>query len=141
MIVFIKSGIPAVALAACVSFAAPAQAQEGDAVAGKKVFKKCSACHAAGEGAKNKVGPVLTGVIGRTAGTYEDYRYGNSIVAAGEAGLVWNEDEIFAYLEHPRNYLRAKLDDPKARSKMAFRLKKEDERRDVIAYLKTVSAQ
>ncbi len=132
--------ISALAVAACAFFiAVPAFAQEGDVAAGKTVFKKCAACHAAGEGAKNKVGPVLTGVIGRTAGTYADYRYGDSIIAAGKAGLVWDEDEVFAYLENPRDYLRAKLSDPKARSKMAFRLKKEEERRDVIAYLKSVS--
>ncbi|MCL4165087.1 UNVERIFIED_CONTAM: hypothetical protein GTU68_028393, partial [Idotea baltica] len=86
-------------------------AQDGDAAAGEKVFKKCSSCHNVGEGAKNKVGPALTGVLGRVAGTAPDYKYGDSIVAAGEAGLVWTDEEIFAYLEDPRKYLRAKLDD------------------------------
>ena len=52
----------------------PARA-EGDAVAGEKVFKKCMACHKVGEAAKNSVGPVLNGVIGRPAGTAEGYSY------------------------------------------------------------------
>ena len=111
----------------------------GDPVKGQKVFKKCMACHAVGEGAKSKVGPPLTDVVGRKAASFEGYKYGKSIIAASDAGLVWTEEEIFAYLAHPRNYLRAKLEDKKAKSKMAFRLKKEQDRADVIAYLKTLN--
>lgn len=111
----------------------------GDAAAGEKVFKKCQSCHMVGADAKNKVGPVLTGIIGRQAGSLESFgkKYGKDLVAAGEAGLVWNEEEIFAYLEDPRKYLRAKLDNKKAKSKMAFKLRKEDDRKNVIAYLAT----
>ncbi len=111
----------------------------GDAEKGEKVFKKCMACHMIGPEAKNKVGPVLNDVIGRTAGTFADYKYGKSIVAAGEAGLVWTEDEIFAYLANPKKYLRAKLEDKKAKSKMSAKFKKEEDRLNVIAYLKTFS--
>lgn len=128
------------ALVALGAIAAPSLAQaEGDAANGEKVFRKCATCHTVGENARNKVGPVLTGVLGRQAGTYEGFRYGASIMAAGEAGLVWTEDEIFTYLENPRGFLSDKLGDKKARSKMAFRLRKEDDRRDVIAYLATFS--
>ena len=111
----------------------------GIPVNGEKIFKKCASCHTIGEGAKNGVGPVLTGVIGRTAGVYEDYKYSKSLVEAGEQGLVWTEDEIFEFLVNPRNYMRKKLDNKKAKSKMSFRLKKENERADVIAYVKTFS--
>lgn len=114
---------------------------KGDAAKGEKVFRKCRSCHMVGEGAKNKVGPVLSGVIGRTAGTYPDMKYGDSIVAAGAAGLVWTEDEVFEYLADPKKYLRAKLDDKKAKSKMAYKLRKEEDRRDVIAYLATFAAE
>ena len=110
----------------------------GDAAKGEKVFRKCAACHAVGEGAKNKVGPVLNGVVGRAAAS-TDYNYGKGIVAAREKGLVWTEEELMAYLVHPRNYLRKYLDDKKAKSKMSFKLKKEGQRADVIAYLKTLS--
>ncbi|MEL6750760.1 MAG: cytochrome c family protein [Pseudomonadota bacterium] len=109
----------------------------GDAAKGEKVFRRCQSCHMVGPDAKAKVGPALNGVIGRTAGSWEDYKYGDSLKAAGEAGLVWDEAEMFAYLEDPRAYLRAKLDDKSAKSKMAFKLRKEDQRADVIAYLKT----
>ena len=120
--------------------AGAAIASEGDAVKGKKVFKKCSSCHMVGEGAKNKVGPYLTGIVGRAAGTIEKFKYGKSLAAAGEAGLVWTEEELFEYLTDPRKYLRAKLEDKKAKSKMACKLKKEQDRLDVIAYLKTIEA-
>ncbi len=113
----------------------------GDAANGEKVFKKCMSCHKIGPDAKNGVGPELNNIIGRTAGTVEGYKYGKHLVEAGEAGLVWNEEELSAYLEDPRKYLRAKLENSKAKSKMSFKLKKEDERNDVIAYLKTFSPE
>ena len=111
----------------------------GDAVKGKKVFKKCAACHAIGEAAKIKVGPPLTDVVGRKVATFEGFKYGKSILAVGETGLVWSEEELADYLANPKNYLRAKLNDKKAKSKMPFRLKKEQDRADVIAYLKSLN--
>lgn len=120
----------------------PSMAQEaGDAAKGEKVFKKCTSCHQIGEGASNGVGPMLTGIIGRTAGTVEGFKYGKSILAAGEAGLVWSDDTIFEYLLDTKKFLRMTLDDKKAKSKMSFKLKKEKDRRAVIAYLKTFSPQ
>lgn len=128
-------------LAACaaLTLSAPALAEEGDVIAGEKVFKKCTACHRVGDDAKNKVGPVLNAVFGRTAGTFEDFKYGKSIVAAGENGLVWDEEQIFTYLENPKQFLRDYLGDKKAKTKMTFRLKKEEDRKNVIAYLMTFS--
>ncbi|MEM7291108.1 MAG: cytochrome c family protein [Pseudomonadota bacterium] len=114
---------------------------DGDPVKGESIFKKCSACHMVGPEAKNRVGPVLTGVFGRSAGVVEDYKYGKDIIAAGEAGLVWTEEELFEYLSDPKKYLRAKLDNKKAKSKMSFKLRKEEERKHVIAYLKTFSPE
>ena len=94
-------------LAAIMSFAVAAGSamaeshSTGDPVKGQKVFKKCMACHAVGEGAKSKVGPPLTDVVGRKAASFKGYKYGKSIIAASDAGLVWTEEEIFAYLAHP----------------------------------------
>jgi len=112
----------------------------GDAAKGEVVFKKCASCHMVGEGAKNKVGPILTNAVGGPIAAVEDYKYGASIIALGETGAVWTEEEMFEYLADPRKYLRAKLDDKKAKSKMSFKLRKEDERKDVIAYLATFSS-
>ena len=130
------------AIAVLTLFAAPAFAQgAGDAAKGEKVFNKCKSCHMVGEGAKAKVGPPLNGVVGRQIASVEGYKYGKSIQALGETGAQWTEEELFAYLENPKDYLRTKLDDKKAKSKMAFKLKGEEDRRDVIAYLATFPAE
>lgn len=129
----------ALAAGAVMLFASTAVAQDGDVAAGEKLFKKCIACHKVGDGAKSGVGPVLNDVFGRTAGTFEGYKYGKHLVAAGEKGLVWDEEQVFAYIENPKQFLRDYLDDKKAKAKMTFRLKKEEDRRNVIAYLKTFS--
>ena len=115
-----------------------AMAADGDAVKGKKVFKKCMACHQVGPEAKNRVGPILNNVVDRAAASIPDFKYGKSIRAAGEKGLMWTEEELDKYLTNPKKYLRAYLDDKKAKSKMSFKLKKDGQRADVIAYLKSM---
>ncbi len=120
-----------------VGLAGPAQAQ--DVANGERTFRRCAACHMIGDDARNRVGPVLTGVVGRPAASFEDYEYSSSMTAAGALGLTWTEDLIFEYLEDPTAFLRAYLDDPRARAKMTFRLRDEQERRDVAAYLATFS--
>lgn len=109
-------------------FSAAAQ----DVDAGAKVFKKCKACHAVGDGAKNKVGPHLNNVFGRTAGTIDGFKYSKVMIAAGEDGLVWDEESITALVTKPRDFMKG--------TKMSFAgLKKEDDRVNLIAYLKTFS--
>ncbi len=127
----------AVIIALAMSTALPAQAQ--DATAGEQLFRKCASCHQVGDGAKNRVGPVLTDVFGRAAGSFEGYKYGKSMLAAGEAGLIWTEENIVSYLFNPKDFLRAFLNDPKAKAKMTFRLKDEQDRRDVVAYLSSLT--
>jgi cytochrome c len=125
--------------------AAAAALANGDPVKGEVVFKKCMTCHRVGEGAKIAVGPVLNGVIGRQAGTFEGYKYSNLNQTAGENGLVWNETRIFEYLPDPQAFLVGFLKDQgkgdlvKGRTKMPFKLQKEQDRADVIAYLKQFS--
>jgi len=98
--------------------------------AGEKVFKKCKACHQVGEGAKNRTGPVLTGIVGHAAGAAEDFRYSKPMEKAGEEGLIWSEDELHAFLAKPKAYMK--------KTKMSFAgLKKDDDIAAVIAYLKS----
>jgi cytochrome c2 len=106
-----------------------------NAAAGEAVFKKCKACHKVGDGAKNGVGPALTGVVGRVAGSAKGYKYSKTLKAANAAGLVWDEAAIAEYIADPKAYMKAKLDDPKAKPKMAFKLKNEQKAKDVAAYL------
>ena len=129
------------------SFAAPAFADghggPGDAAAGEKTFSKCKSCHMivsdAGDEIQKggKVGPNLYGVIGRQAGSVDGFKYGDDLVKAGEAGLVWDAANLVEYSADPRAFLRAYLDDSKAKSKMAYKLKKGGE--DVAAYLASVA--
>lgn len=121
------------ALTLSIGVAGSAMAQ--DAEAGKKVFKKCTACHKVGEKAKNATGPVLNNVIGRAAGSLEGYKFSKTLKAANEAGLIWNSDNIAEYITDPKEFMKAFLDDPKAKPKMTFKLKDEQQRADVIAYL------
>ena len=114
-------GIAMVALAASVG-AAAAQ----DAAAGEKVFAKCKICHQVGEGAKNGVGPVLNGVVGRKAGSEEGYNYST---ANKGSGLTWDDATLKQYLKNPRAMVPG--------TKMIFPgISNEKEIDDVIAYLK-----
>jgi cytochrome c len=109
----------------------PAFAQ-GNAENGEDVFKKCRACHQVGESAKNMVGPLLNGIIGRKAGSIEGFNYSVVNKEAGAKGLAWTEENLFKYLENPAAFM------PK--NKMVFPgLKDEQDRNDVIAYLKKFS--
>ena len=136
---FVKLFTTACVLAMTAGFAAAQDATaemeiSGDAAAGEKVFRKCMACHAVGEGATNKVGPVLNGVVGRHAAAIEDFNYSDAMAEKGEEGLVWDPEHLIAYLENPRDYVPG--------TKMSFPgLRKEEDRADVVAYLSTFNAE
>lgn len=105
----------------------------GDAAAGKKVFTKCMACHEAAV-EKDKVGPSLHGVIGRTAGTLPSFqaKYSDAMKKAGAGGLVWDETNIAAYMKAPKDKVPG--------NKMAFPgLKDDTDIANVIAYIEEVS--
>ncbi len=111
----------------------------GDPVKGEAVFKKsCKACHSIEAGKKKPTGPNLLGIFGRQAGT-ADFKYGKSMVAAGEAGLVWTPELMDAYITDTKAFLKETLGVSKVRNKMKFKLKKEDQRADVIAYLMSIT--
>src|SRR5215204_6586639 len=113
---------------AALALTAAAQAQ--DAASGEKIFAQCRACHQIGETAKNAVGPVLNGVIGRKAGTVESYAYSP---ANKNSGLTWDEATFSEYIK-----------DPKAKvpgTKMIFAGVKDEQRiKDLLAYLKQFDA-
>ena len=87
------------ALVVIVSIAAASAARAQDADAGKASFNKCLACHAIGEGAKNKVGPLLNGLDGRKSGTVEGYSYSE---ANKNSGITWNKDVFLEYIKDPK---------------------------------------
>jgi len=109
--------------------AAPVLA-EGDADKGKKVFNKCKACHAIGDGAKNKVGPILNDVIDNPAGQNPDFKYSSALTEAAEGGLVWDTDAMTAFLTKPRDFMDG--------TKMSFAgLRKESDIENILAYLRS----
>ena len=101
----------------------------GDLGHGEKVFKKCSACHQIASGGKNMIGPNLWSVIGRTAGSVNDYKYSKAMVAYGKE---WTFEEMNSYLIKPQAYVKG--------TKMAFAgLRKEKDRASVILYMNSKS--
>jgi cytochrome c len=116
-------------LAALIGSTAIVSAQ--DLAAGEQSFKKCLPCHAVGEGAKNKVGPVLNGLEGRKSGTIEGFTYTD---ANKNSGLVWDEAVFREYIKDPR----AKIPG----TKMIFAgIKNEKEVSDLWAYMRQFDAE
>ena len=97
----------------------------GDIDHGKKVFKKCAACHSISQGGANKIGPALWGVLGRKAGSVSDYKYSKALVAHGKP---WSFEEMNGFLLKPKDWIKG--------TKMSFAgLKNADERAAVILYM------
>ena len=114
-----------------------AEAQQAAAAAGpdpkhgKKVFAKCKACHFADQ-KKNKVGPYLLGVVGRPVASVEGFKYSDAMKAKAAEFGTWTEENLMRFLENPKGVVPG--------TKMTFAgLKKEQDRRDVIAYLKELA--
>jgi cytochrome c len=108
----------------------PLAAEAQTIEAGEASFRKCLACHAIGEGAVNKVGPVLNGLDGRKAGTVEGYSYSPF---NKESGIVWNADTFRDYIRSPQAMI--------PRTKMAFvGIRNEREIGDLWAYLSRFAA-
>ncbi|WP_138934759.1 c-type cytochrome [Roseovarius arcticus] len=96
--------------------------------AGEKVFRKCKACHQIGDGAKNRVGPILTGIVGQPAGHVEDFKYSKALSGMADDGLVWDEANLKAFLADPKGFMKG--------TKMSFAgLRKDDDLDAITAYL------
>jgi cytochrome c len=130
---------------ALVGLAAPAVAQ--DVEAGARAFNQCQTCHVvqneAGEvlaGRAAKTGPNLYGLPGRVAGSYEGFAgYGESLVALGATGFVWDEASFIEYAQNPADFLKTRLNDDGARSKMAFRVRDEETAKNLWAFIASLS--
>ena len=110
---------------------APAYAQ-GDAVAGKAVFRKCAPCHSTEP--VNRVGPTLAGVVGRPVASVADYSYSPAMRAFSEGGKVWSEAVLAEYLQSPKAMVPG--------TRMTFAgLKKIEDIANLIAYLKAPAGQ
>lgn len=118
-------------LPALILLLAPDVAAAQDAAAGEKVFLQCRACHQVGPTARNTVGPVLNGLIGRKAGTAEGYAY---TAANKDSGITWDEAAFAEYIRDPKAMIPG--------TKMIFAGLKDAQRaKDLIAYLKQFDAK
>lgn len=97
---------------------------------GEIAFKKCASCHQVGDGAKNRSGPQLNGVVGRAIAVLDGFKYSGAFKAAHDEGRVWDEGSLAAFLADPRGYIQG--------TKMSFRgLSDAADVDAVIAYLRT----
>jgi cytochrome c len=97
----------------------------GDVTSGKKIFKKCAACHSINKGGKNKIGPALYNVVGRAVGGVDDYKYSKALASYGKE---WTFEELNGFLKKPASYLKG--------TKMSYAgLRKEKDRASIIKYL------
>ena len=97
----------------------------GDVASGEKIFKKCAACHSINKGGKNKIGPALYNIVGRTVGGVNDYKYSKALASYGKE---WTFEELNGFLKKPASYLKG--------TKMSYAgLRKEKDRASVIKYL------
>ena len=97
----------------------------GDVEHGKKVFKKCAACHSINQGGKNKIGPKLWNVMFRPVGSITDYKYSKALSGYKKD---WTWEEMNGFLIKPSTWIKG--------NKMGFAgLKKEKDRAPVILYL------
>lgn len=99
-----------------------------DAGKGKKIFKKCKACHKIEDGV-NATGPSLYGVVGRDRATEPGFSYSDALIAL--QGDTWTPEHLNDWLTDPKAYAPG--------NKMTFKgLPKIEDRANVIAYLQSV---
>jgi cytochrome c len=104
-----------------------------DATAGQAAARKCTSCHNFEQGAGNKQGPELWGVVGRAEGSHPGFAYSDALLAHNAAGDVWSYENLDAFLLSPKGYAPG--------TKMTFAgIKNPEERADILAYLQTLSA-
>lgn len=124
---FVRSLSVGLAAAAMMVVAGSAHA-DGDAAKGEKLFNRCKACHSLKAG-QQRVGPSLHDVYDRKAGSVDGFkRYSKGLK---NADFVWDAEHLDKWLANPRHMIKG--------AKMMFQLRKEDERQDIIAYLKKIS--
>ena len=118
----------------------------GDVADGEEQFnRQCVACHVvrneAGDilaGRNAKSGPNLYGLAGGPVGAQDGFRYGDSLLEVAETGMVWDEESFVAYVQDPTDWLRTTLDDRRARSKMAYKVRDAQQAADIYDYIESL---
>ena len=107
----------------------PSSTDAADVKKGKKVFRKCVACHSIKKGARHKIGPNLFGIVGSPSGNTLGYTYSKAMKMAN---LTWDEATLDVFIKKPKKLIK--------KTKMSFAgIRKNDQRANLIAYLKTLT--
>jgi cytochrome c len=106
---------------------------KADPAAGEAVFKKCLTCHTAEKGGANKTGPNLFAIVNRPIASHEGFAYSAPMKEFSQGGsVVWDYDHLNHFLAGPKAYVKG--------TAMGFAgVKKDDERANLIAYLRTLA--
>ena len=121
----------------------PGAALAGDPVAGEREWRQCRSCHMivspAGETIQRggRGGPNRCGIVGQQAGVVEGFRYSAELVAAGQAGLVWDEASFLGYVPDPTGFLRSHTGNASVRSPMNYQMR--SGAADMFAYLESLT--
>lgn len=123
-------------LAFCAASAVSNSTLAQDAANGEKLFLRCVTCHSIGEGAADKAGPQLNNIVGARIGAHSPgFTYSDALKAAGEAGKVWTEEKLVAWIKSPRSTIPGnKMIFPGLSGDLA-----DSEAIDLVAYLKRFS--
>ena len=120
----VAAGWTLAALAALIIAGAQVSVRMADPERGKAAFDKCAACHGLGD-EKDTDGPTLKDVMGRKAGSLEDYRYS---AAMKRSGVTWTPATLDTFIADPQGFIKG--------NRMAFAgITNPAERADLIAYL------
>jgi len=116
----------AIVAGSCIAAAtlAATTALQGDPIRGKTLYQGCTGCHSVDD---NDLGPRHRGVVGRRAGSIEDYSYSPALK---NSGLTWDEATLDRWLTNPSALVPG--------TKMFFKLDAAQDRADVISYLETL---
>jgi len=104
-----------------------------DLSSGERVSRRCTSCHSFEEGGPDMIGPHMWDVMGRKVASVDGYAYSGAMKVYGEGGALWGYENMYAYLERPSAYVEG--------TAMSFAgLRDRDDRIDIIAYMRTLSA-
>lgn len=122
-----KSLLASLFLAGSLVLPAGAALAEGDAAAGEKLFRQCSACHTIGEGQPSRMGPNLHGMFGRKVGDVDGFNYSKTYQEANEAGEVWTPENFETFIENPQDVYKG--------GRMVLQVRKPEDRANLTAFL------
>ena len=118
---------------------------DGDAAKGEKAFRACKSCHMIASPEETivkggRTGPNLYGIAGRAAGSVEDFRYSDLLLAAGAAGISWDAESFAGYVQDPTGWLKETTGES-GRGKMTFRVRSAEDAADLWAYLASLAPE